>query len=328
MLDLLIKNARVVDGTGAAPYRADVGVQDGKILEVGTIDGSAKREIDANGNLMTPGFVDIHTHFDGQVCWDKQITPSCWHGVTTVVMGNCGVGFAPVKPGTQEKLVRIMESVEDIPGSALNDGITWNWETFPEYLDAIDTPYVMDIGTQVAHVALRHYVMGDRCYDDATQDDIEQMAALTEGALKAGALGFSTSRFYGHVDPDGEVIPGTHATALEMKTIAGAFRSVDHGTIEIISDYLQNDDEIAWIEFEPSGKTVTVELRAGSSALRFRCVQYRGPATEKPVIGPGNYRGNIPIISHWGLAALPVEVVHPDTLDPLTEIGGDLYQRI
>ena len=191
MLDLLIKNAHVVDGTGSPAYRADVGVQDGMIREVGNIDASAKREIDADGNLLTPGFVDIHSHFDGQVCWDKQITPSCWHGVTTVVMGNCGVGFAPVKPGTHEKLVRIMESVEDIPGSALSEGITWNWESFAEYLDAIDTPYVMDIGTQVPHVALRHYVMGDRCYGDATRDDMEQMATLTEEALKAGALGFS-----------------------------------------------------------------------------------------------------------------------------------------
>ncbi len=269
MLDLLIKNARVVDGTGAAAYRADVGVQDGKISEVGTIEASAKREIDANGNLLTPGFVDIHTHFDGQVCWDKQVTPSCWHGVTTVVMRNCGVGFAPVRPGTHEKLVRIMESVEDIPGSALNDGITWNWESFAEYLDAIDTPYVMDIGTQVPHVALRHYVMRDRCYGDATRDDMEQMAALTEGALKAGALGFSTSRFYGHVDPDGNLIPGTHATAEEMKTIAGAFKSVDHGTIEIISDYLQNDDEVAWIEdiLRDTGRTVTSLTTAGPSRV-------------------------------------------------------------
>jgi len=268
-LDMLIKNARVVDGTGAPAFAADVAVRDGKIVEVGSIDASADREIDAGGNLLTPGFVDIHTHFDGQVCWDKQITPSCWHGVTTVVMGNCGVGFAPVRPGAHEKLVRIMESVEDIPGSALSDGISWNWESFAEYLDAIDTAYTMDIGTQVPHVALRHYVMGDRCYGDARRDDMQQMAALTEGALKAGALGFSTSRFYGHVDPDGNLIPGTHATAEEMKTISDAFKAVDHGTIEIISDYLQDDDEIAWIEniLRETGRTVTSLATAGPSRV-------------------------------------------------------------
>ena len=166
MLDLVIRNARIVDGTGAPAFDGDVGIKDGRIVEVSSaaaggvdIDGvssQAKQTIDAEGHLLTPGFVDIHTHFDGQVCWDKEITPSCWHGVTTVVMGNCGVGFAPVRPGTEDELVKLMESVEDIPGSALHEGIPWGWESFAEYLDAIDTPYVMDIGTQVPHVALRH----------------------------------------------------------------------------------------------------------------------------------------------------------------------------
>jgi len=269
MLDILIKNARIIDGTNRAAFKADVGIKNGKISAVGDIQQSAKREIDANGHLLTPGFVDIHTHYDGQVCWDKEITPSCWHGVTTIVMGNCGVGFAPVKPGNETKLVRIMESVEDIPGSALHEGISWGWESFSEYLDAIDTPYTMDVGTQVPHVALRHYVMGDRCYDDASTQDMHEMAELTRDALKAGAMGFSTSRFYGHKDPEGNVIPGTNASAEEMKTIASAFEAVDHGTIEIISDYLQDDDEVAWIEeiIRSTGRPVTTLATAGPSRV-------------------------------------------------------------
>ncbi len=248
MDDLIIKNGTVVDGTGAAAVTADVAVHEGVITEVGSIDRDAKRVIDADGQLVTPGFVDIHTHFDGQFCWDKQVTPSSWHGVTTVVAGNCGVGFAPVKPGTEESLIEIMESVEDIPGVALNEGIPWNWETFGEYLDAIDTPYSVDIGTQVAHVAIRHYVMGDRCYDDATADDIAEMAALTRQALADGAMGFSTSRFYGHRDKSGEVIPGTHASADELIAIGEALKDAGHGTIELVSDHLQEEEELAWIE--------------------------------------------------------------------------------
>jgi N-acyl-D-aspartate/D-glutamate deacylase len=269
MLDLVIKNARVIDGTGTPSFEADVGIAAGRIVEVGTLAGRAARTIDAEGHLLTPGFVDIHTHFDGQVCWDKEVTPSCWHGVTTVVMGNCGVGFAPVRAGAEDALVKLMESVEDIPGTALHEGIPWNWESFAEYLDAIDTPYAMDIGTQVPHVALRHYVMGERCYDAATPDDMKAMAALTEAALKAGALGFSTSRFYGHLDSSGNLIPGTRASAEEMKTIAGAFKAVDHGTIEIISDYLHDDDEVAWIEaiLRDTGCTVTTLTTAGPTRV-------------------------------------------------------------
>ena len=208
MADLTIRNARLIDGTGAPERAADIVVTDGRIVAV-TEPGAGEqgnREIDAAGKLVTPGFVDIHTHYDGQVCWDKQVTPSCWHGVTTIVMGNCGVGFAPVRPGTEDELVQLMESVEDIPGGALHEGIPWTWETFPEYLDSIDTPYVMDIGAQVPHVAIRHYVMGDRCYDDATADDIAGMREITREALEAGALGFSTSRFYGHVDKQGNLV--------------------------------------------------------------------------------------------------------------------------
>lgn len=254
MYDLIIRDASIVDGSGAPRFHGDVAVSDGLIAALGRhdeggISGSARREIDADGCLLTPGFVDIHTHYDGQVCWDKQVTPSCWHGVTTMVMGNCGVGFAPVHPGTENELVELMESVEDIPGTALHEGIPWGWETFAEYLDAIDTPYTMDVGAQVPHVALRHYVMGDRCYDDATPDDIARMAALTTEALNDGALGFSTSRFYGHIDKHGNVVPGTHADAAELMALGDAVAAAPHGTIEIISDRVQEPEEQHWIEW-------------------------------------------------------------------------------
>jgi len=246
--DLHIRNGFVVDGTGDPGRPADIAISDGVITAVGDVDGKARRTVDADGALVTPGFVDIHTHFDGQVCWDKQVTPSSWHGVTTVVMGNCGVGFAPVRPGTEAELVALMEAVEDIPGTALHEGIPWGWESFGEYLDAIDTPYSVDVGAQVPHVALRYYVMGDRCYDDATVDDIARMAELTLGALADGALGFSTSRFYGHRNKQGQVVPGTHASADEMVAIAEALRDGDHGTMEIISDHMEEPAELAWIE--------------------------------------------------------------------------------
>ncbi|MCU1502447.1 MAG: Amidohydrolase [Ilumatobacteraceae bacterium] len=260
MDDLHILDAFVVDGTGAPGRTADVAVRDGRIVEVGTATGTARRVVDAGGGLLTPGFVDIHTHFDGQVCWDKQVTPSSWHGVTTVVMGNCGVGFAPVRPGTEGELVALMESVEDIPGTALHEGIPWGWESFGEYLDTIDTPYSVDIGAQIPHVALRYYVMGDRCYDDATAADIAAMADLSRAALADGALGFSTSRFYGHRNKAGEVVPGTHASADEMVAIGEALRDSGHGTMEIISDHIEQPDELAWIEHiaRLTGRPVTL----------------------------------------------------------------------
>lgn len=248
MEDLIITNARIVDGTGAPAYRGDITVNDGVITAVGASSGQARRVIDAEGHLVTPGFVDIHTHFDGQVCWDKQLTPSSWHGVTTVVMGNCGVGFAPVRPGAQDELIELMESVEDIPGTALHEGIPWGWESFAEYLDVIDTPYTVDIGTQVPHVALRHYVMGERCHEDATAEDILAMSEITRQALSDGALGFSTSRFYGHRDKHGQVVPGTYAGVAEMMGFADAVADAGHGTMEIISDHLDDEDELGWIE--------------------------------------------------------------------------------
>ena len=200
--DLVIRAGTVVDGTGNPPRTADVAVDGGRITAVGRIDAAGHIELDADGLLVTPGWVDVHTHYDGQVTWDPYLTPSSWHGVTTAVMGNCGVGFAPVRPDRHEWLINLMEGVEDIPGAALHEGIRWAWESFPEYLDALDRmPRVLDIGAQIPHAALRGYVMGDRGADHAavpTTDEISRMGRLVVEALHAGALGFTTSRSVAH----------------------------------------------------------------------------------------------------------------------------------
>ena len=195
MHDLVIRGGTLVDGTGEARRTADVAVDDGVITAVGKLGAAGRRELNADGAIVTPGWVDMHTHYDGQVTWDPYLTPSGWHGVTTVVMGNCGVGFAPAAPDRHEWLIGLMEGVEDIPGADLTEGITWGWETFPEYLDVLDSkPTAIDFGTQVPHGALRAYVMGERgaANEDATPEDIEAMSRIVEEGLRAGALGFST----------------------------------------------------------------------------------------------------------------------------------------
>ncbi len=210
--DLIIKDGTLVDGTGAEARRADVAVDAGRITEVGQIEGGATRIIDADGLLVTPGWVDVHTHYDGQVTWDSELAPTSWHGVTTLVMGNCGVGFAPAAPDRHDWLIGLMEGVEDIPGTALAEGIEWEWETFPEYLDALERRrWTVDVGTQVPHAAVRAYVMGERGArnEAANAEDIDAMRAIVLEALQAGALGFSTSRTLGHRAIDGELVPGT-----------------------------------------------------------------------------------------------------------------------
>ncbi|HEY5013502.1 MAG TPA: amidohydrolase family protein, partial [Acidimicrobiia bacterium] len=219
MHDLVVKGGLVVDGTGAAPRTADVAITDGVVTEVGRVSGSARETLDADGLVVTPGFVDVHTHFDGQITWDPLLTPTCWHGVTTVVMGNCGVGFAPAAPDKHEWLIGLMEGVEDIPGAALSAGIQWGWESFPEYLDAVDAlPKMLDVGTQVPHGAVRGYVMGERGArnEPATPEDITAMAAIVRDGIRAGALGFSTSRTIVHMAIDGEPVPGTFAAEDEL----------------------------------------------------------------------------------------------------------------
>ncbi|HVU73967.1 MAG TPA: amidohydrolase family protein [Mycobacteriales bacterium] len=235
MLDLIIRGGTVVDGTGAPPRRADVAVTGGVITEVGRVDGPAARELDADGLLVTPGFVDVHTHFDGQATWDPHLTPSCWHGVTTVVMGNCGVGFAPVRPQAHDELIELMEGVEDIPGTALSEGMSWGWETFEEYLDALDAkPRSLDVGVHLPHAPLRAYVMGDRALDDASPDEVAQMAALVTRALRAGALGFSTGRTAGHRDVRGRAVPGTYAALDELSALMAAVREVGRGVFQVV----------------------------------------------------------------------------------------------
>ena len=204
--DLIIRNGTIVDGTGAPRFSGDVAVKDGLIAAVGTVRGDAAEEIDAAGKIVAPGWVDIHTHYDGQATWDQEMAPSSWHGVTTVVMGNCGVGFAPAAPNRHEWLIGLMEGVEDIPGTALAEGMKWDWETFPEYLDALERlPRTVDVGTHVPHGAVRAYVLGDREQPGAipTAEDIEKMSAIVEEGVRAGALGFSTSRTVLHRWVDG-----------------------------------------------------------------------------------------------------------------------------
>jgi len=250
MHDLVIRGGTVVDGTGAEKRIADVAIDGDRIVAVGDDVGEGQREIDASGLLVTPGWVDIHTHYDGQVTWDTHLTPSGWHGVTTVVMGNCGVGFAPVRPGKQEYLIQLMEGVEDIPGTALSEGIRWDWESFPEYMDALDAmPRALDVAAQVPHGAVRTYVMGERGAknEKATAKDIEEMAELVKQGLEAGALGFSTSRTILHRAKDGELVPGTNAEDEEVLGIGRAMGEVGHGVFEVASDLAPEGDELAWM---------------------------------------------------------------------------------
>lgn len=249
-MDLIIRNGEIVDGTGAARFRGDVGVKDGKIAAVGKVEGTAKRVIDADGAVVTPGFVDIHTHYDGQVSWDAMLAPSSINGVTSTAMGNCGVGFAPAMADKHDFLIRLLEGVEDIPGTALHEGLTWDWESFPDYLDALSRrSYAIDIGAHMPHAPLRTYVMGERGADHTiapTAVEIERMRQLTVEALQAGALGFSTTRTKFHRTRDGQNVGTLTASEEELLGITGALKQAGKGVIQMISDaYLTADDDFA-----------------------------------------------------------------------------------
>jgi N-acyl-D-aspartate/D-glutamate deacylase len=249
MHDLVIRNARIVDGTGAPASTGDVAVDAGRITGVGRLGSTAaRRTIDADGLLVTPGFVDVHTHYDGQVTWDPLLSPSCWHGVTTIVMGNCGVGFAPAQRDRHDWLIGLMEGVEDIPGTALAEGIRWEWESFPEYLAAVERmPRALDVGAQVPHGAVRAYVMGERGArnEPATADDIARMAAIVREGIEAGALGFSTSRTITHRAIDGEPVPGTFAAEDELFGIGRVLGELGTGVFELAPAGAAGEDVVA-----------------------------------------------------------------------------------
>jgi len=267
--DLVIRGGTVVDGTGRRRFDADVAIKDGLVACVGRFPGSAVEEIDARGKIVTPGFVDIHTHYDGQATWDVRMQPSSFHGVTTVVMGNCGVGFAPCRPTDHDCLVRLMEGVEDIPFPVLSTGLAWTWEGFPEYLDSLDgRRFDVDLGTQLPHAALRVYVMGQRGADrePATDADVAAMATLAKNAVEAGALGFSTSRTLNHRTSDGQPTPTLTAGEDELAGIAQGLARARGGeglgVLQVVSDFATPDAEFGMLErvVERSGRPLSFSL--------------------------------------------------------------------
>jgi N-acyl-D-amino-acid deacylase len=320
MHDLVIRGGTVVDGTGAARFAGDVAIRDGLIVEVGKVAGAARRVIDADGLLVTPGFVDIHTHFDGQASWDPVLAPSSLHGVTSLVMGNCGVGFAPARPDSHDWLIRLLEGVEDIPGTALAEGLTWDWESFPDYLDALARrSYAVDIGTQMPHAALRTYVMGERGGDHtqlASGEEIVRMAQLTAEAVRAGALGFTTSRTNLHRSSSGENIGTLSASREELLGITAALRDTGRGVIQLISDtYLSPDEAFAAREMDlieemarTSGRPLSFTVQQPDHAAdRWRYLFGRVGAAQ---------RAGVAIRAQVGARAIGILIGLPATLNP------------
>ncbi|MAU61949.1 amidohydrolase family protein [Parvibaculum sp.] len=264
-VDLVIRGGTVVDGSGGAPKKADVAIDKGVIVAVGEIREKGREEIDASGLLVTPGWVDIHTHYDGQVTWDSRMTPSSIHGSTTVVMGNCGVGFAPVRKADHDRLIRLMEGVEDIPGAALHEGLSWNWESFADYMDAVEQlPHDVDVALQVPHGAVRVYVMGERGAkrEAATDDEVAEMRDIVRDAIKAGAIGFSTSRTVAHRTSDGDLTPTIGAADKEMMAIAEGLKEAGAGVLQWVSDFREIDHEFSLVEklVEISGRPLSFSL--------------------------------------------------------------------
>jgi N-acyl-D-aspartate/D-glutamate deacylase len=251
MHDIVIRGGTIVDGTGKPAFTGDVAIEGDRIAGIGGKQGPARREIDADGLLVTPGWVDVHTHYDGQAMWDPLLAPSSWHGVTTVLFGNCGVGFAPVRAQHRGALMDLMEGVEEIPNAVLADGLTWEWESFPDFLDALERyPRAIDIGAQIAHLPLRVYVMGERAIrlEPATAEDNAEMRRLTIEALRAGAFGFTTSRTDSHKTPKGDMVPSRNADAEELLTIGSALGAVGAGAFGMNSDFDDEDYELGWLK--------------------------------------------------------------------------------
>ena len=273
--DLVIRSGSVIDGTGQQPFTADVAIKNGKIAATGRVSGHGDREVNADGALVTPGFVDIHTHYDGQATWSNRMSPSSHHGVTSVVMGNCGVGFAPVRPTDHDLLIELMEGVEDIPGVALSEGLSWEWESFPDYLDYLSKrQFDMDICAQLPHAAMRVYVMGQRGADrePATTEDIIEMRRLTEEAIRAGALGFTSSRTLNHRSSKGEPTPTLQAEHNELVGMANALHTIGYGVMEMISDFEDLDTEFELLKsmVGSAGRPMSISLAQGISDHGWR----------------------------------------------------------
>lgn len=269
--DLVIRGGSIADGSGAPAREGDIAIKGDTIVAVGKVSGRGREEIDARGKLVTPGFVDVHTHYDGQATWDERMQPSSWHGATTVIMGNCGVGFAPCRPNDHDRLVRLMEGVEDIPFPVLSQGLPWNWESYPDYLDALaQRRFDMDVGSQLPHAALRVYVMGERGVnrEPATPDDISRMAEIAKAAVQAGALGFSTSRTLNHRDSEGRPTPTLTAEEDELVGIALGLKAAGAGALQFVSDFTDAEAEFALMRamVRKSGRPLSFSLLQGHVA--------------------------------------------------------------
>ena len=299
MHDIVIRGGSIVDGTGAPASQGDVAIDGDRIVQVGGKAGPGRREVKADGRIVTPGWVDVHTHYDGQATWDPVLAPSSWHGATTIAFGNCGVGFAPVRQQHQKALIDLMEGVEDIPGITLSEGLKWDWESFPDYLDALARlPRTIDVAAQIAHHPLRVYVMGERAIarEHATAEDIEAMARLTEEALKAGAIGFTTSRTDQHKTLAGDLVPGRYAEHEELIAIGKAMGRAGRGAFGMLSDFEDEAAEFRWMRqvAKDSGRPVWFLLTdrsydpaalASSDGRRPRRPR-RQPAALRPGRGP------------------------------------------
>lgn len=279
-IELAIRGGVIVDGTGTAPFEADIAISRGRVITVGKVARRAREEIDATGRVVTPGFVDIHTHYDGQATWENHLVPSSFHGVTTVVMGNCGVGFAPCRPGQHELLIRLMEGVEDIPHPVLVEGLPWNWETYPQYLDVLASRrYDMDVCAYIPHAPVRVYVMGQRGADrePATEEDLRQIADIVREAVQAGAMGVSTSRTFFHRSSDGRSTPSFEAAEEELLALAVALKESGKGAMQLITDFDDPEQTMALLRrlVERSGRPLSVSLLEGGygpMTLRWRDV--------------------------------------------------------